>query len=79
MSEEDAIVEEHEPPTKKAKTNYKLPNFHHEYPQVLAAENINLYSVVGVIDLTAVARTWAKAAVDAGVPDFGVALTLKRQ
>ena len=55
------------------------PIFHNEYPKACAAEIINLYSVVDVIDLTAGAGAWAKAAMDAGVPYCGVALTLKHQ
>ncbi len=35
--------------------------------------------VVGVIDLTAGAGTWAKAGMDAGIRYCGVALTLKHQ
>jgi hypothetical protein len=78
--EEDAAGEEQEPPAKKAKTEPdKLPVFYHEFPKVLAAEIINLYCVIGIIDLTAGAGTWAKAALDAGIPYFGVTLTLRHQ
>ena len=76
--DEDAAVEVQEPPTKETQMGDKLPVFHNEYPNVLAAEIINLYSVVGIIDLTAGAGAWAKAAMDAGIHYFGVALTLKR-
>ena len=57
VDEEDATVEEQEQPAKKATTEDKLPIFHHEYPKVLAAETMNLYSVVGVINLTVGAGT----------------------
>ena len=78
--DDEAAVEEPEPPTKKAKTETDtLPIFFHEFPKVLVAEIINLYNVIGVIDLTAGAGTWAKASLDAGIPYFGVTLTLKHQ
>lgn len=78
--DEDGAEEPPEPPAKKAKTETDtLPIFYHEVPKVLAAEIINLYAVVGVIDLTAGAGTWAKACLDSGVQYFGVALTLKHR
>jgi hypothetical protein len=76
--DEDDAADEQEPPFKKAKTD-TIPVFFHELPKVLTTEIINLYCVVGVIDLTAGAGTWAKACLDAGIPYFGVALTLKHQ
>jgi hypothetical protein len=77
--DEDDAQDEPEPPTKKAKTDDKVPIFFHEAPKVLFSEIINLYSVVGVVDLTAGAGTWAKACLDAGIPYFGVTLTMRHQ
>ena len=57
----------------------KLPVCKHVYLKVLAAESINLCSVVGAIDLAAGAGTWAKTAIDADIHYFGMSLTLKRQ
>ncbi len=79
--DDDEGAEEQEPPAKKAKTETAdtIPVFYHEVPKVLASEIINLYSIIGVIDLTAGAGTWAKASLDAGVHYFGVTLTMKHQ
>jgi hypothetical protein len=78
--DDDEDDEPHEPPAKKAKTETDtLPVFYHEVPKVLASEIINLYNIIGVIDLTSGAGTWAKACLDNGVSYFGVTLTLKHR
>ena len=77
--DDEEAAEEAEPPAKKAKTDDKVPVFFHEFPKVLALEIINLYSIIAIIDLTAGPGTWAKAALDTGIPYFGVTLTLRHQ
>ena len=53
----------------------KIPMFYNQPSHLLCEEILHMYSICGVIDLTAGAGSWAVSALEANIPYFGVVLT----